>query len=115
MLRNAIAVCLSTVLALPAVAQDARQAVVFDIDGTLTPNVYAIAIARPNAAEAATLYADAGIEIIYLTARVRLFQDGVDEIPSRIRQKRCIRSVRATATPAACKSRELHVRASNMM
>lgn len=58
-------------------AADGRRAVVFDIDGTLTPNVYAISFARSGAAEAVRAYADAGVAVIYLTARIPMFQDGV--------------------------------------
>ena len=47
-----------------------NQAVVFDIDGTLTSRVHAIRTARDGAAEAVQAYADAGCRIIYLSARV---------------------------------------------
>jgi hypothetical protein len=82
MFSKFVAFSLGVLLSFPAFAQDARQAVVFDIDGTLTPNVYAVTIARTGAAQAATLYADAGIDIIYLTARIRPFQGGVADWPS---------------------------------
>lgn len=50
------------------------QAVVFDIDGTLTPKPSAYSTARDDAARAALLYADNGYKIIYLTARRKIFQ-----------------------------------------
>lgn len=63
--------------AIPAPVRGRNTAVVFDIDGTLTPNVYAIWAERRDASQAVTLYADAGFEIIYLSARVGLFQSGI--------------------------------------
>jgi hypothetical protein len=53
------------------------EAVVFDIDGTLTPNVSAIFTARDDAAKAARLFADHGYKIVYLSARIRIFQSGI--------------------------------------
>ena len=53
------------------------QAVVFDIDGTLTPDVMSIFKVRPEAAEAAQLYADKGFTIIYLSARIKIFQSNI--------------------------------------
>ena len=50
------------------------EAVVFDIDGTLTPRPFAIFKVRPEAARAVQSYADQGLAIIYLSARVKLFQ-----------------------------------------
>lgn len=50
------------------------KAVVFDIDGTLTPSAYAIFTPRDGAAEAVGLFADKGYRIIYLSGRIRLFQ-----------------------------------------
>lgn len=55
------------------------QAVVFDIDGTLTPRPRAIFTAREDAATAARIFADKGYKIIYLSARVRLLQSGIPE------------------------------------
>lgn len=55
----------------------ADQAVVFDIDGTLTPSRWAIYTAREDAAKAVDVYADAGYKIIYLSARTQLFQSGI--------------------------------------
>jgi len=54
-----------------------NQAVVFDIDGTLTPEVSAISTARDDAASAVQLFADNGYKIIYLSARTRLLQSGI--------------------------------------
>lgn len=53
------------------------QAVVFDIDGTLTPKPLAIYTARNDAANAVRLYADKGYKIIYLSTRIQLFQAGI--------------------------------------
>ncbi|WP_144375350.1 LNS2 domain-containing protein [Thiolapillus brandeum] len=53
------------------------KAVVFDIDGTLTPTPMAIFTAREDAAEAVRAYADDGYKIIYLSARVRQLQSGI--------------------------------------
>lgn len=61
-------------LAAPVVADGQKQAVVFDIDGTLTPTVYAMNTPRDGAADAVNAYANAGFQIIYLSARIPLFQ-----------------------------------------
>lgn len=53
------------------------QAVIFDIDGTLTPKVSAIWTARDDAAKAVSRFADNGYKIIYLSARTRLLQSGI--------------------------------------
>jgi len=45
------------------------HAVVFDIDGTLTPSVSAAFEVRPDAAEAVRAYSDKGYAIIYLSTR----------------------------------------------
>ena len=62
----------------PTDVQDAstefNKAIVFDIDGTLTPNIISIYTARENAARAVHFYADNGYKIIYLSARVKVFQ-----------------------------------------
>lgn len=55
------------------------QAVVFDIDGTLTPKILAIYIVRDDAANAVRLYADKGYKIIYLSARPQPFQTGIPD------------------------------------
>ena len=49
--------------------EHARPAVVFDIDGTLTPRPYEFLTARVNAVNAVKLYADKGYQIVYLSAR----------------------------------------------
>ena len=53
------------------------QAVVFDIDGTLTPRPVAIHMVREAAPDAVGLYADNGYKIIYLSARPQLLQAGI--------------------------------------
>lgn len=53
------------------------KAVVFDIDGTLTPDVLSVFKARPFASKSAHLYADKGYEIIYLSARVKILQSNI--------------------------------------
>ncbi len=58
-------------------AQDARRAVVFDIDGTLTPNVVVFWHPRDGAAQAAMAYAQVGVDVVYLSARVSFLQEGV--------------------------------------
>ena len=54
-----------------------NQAVIFDIDGTLTPRPWAYNTARDDSATAAQLYAANGYRIIYLSARRRMFQSGI--------------------------------------
>lgn len=51
-----------------------KQAVVLDIDGTLTPDVASVFEARPGAAQAVNAFTAKGYKIIYLTARIPLFQ-----------------------------------------
>lgn len=50
------------------------KAVIFDIDGTLTPCNACIFSERENASELVQTYADNGFKIIYLTARNVYFQ-----------------------------------------
>ena len=50
------------------------SAVVFDIDGTLTPDVEAIFGVREGAAESVGHYADADVRVVYLSARIAMFQ-----------------------------------------
>ena len=61
----------------PAAVVDApprqAQAVVFDIDGTLTPAVTTIFEAREDAAKAVCLFAEKGYKIIYLSTRASWF------------------------------------------
>ena len=54
-----------------------NRAVVFDIDGTLSPKSSAIFTVRADAVSAAHLFADNGYKIIYLSARRRSFQSGI--------------------------------------
>lgn len=58
----------------PHAPEPEARAVVFDIDGTLTPDVIRVFKVRPHAAAAVQAYADRGYRIIYLTARVRPMQ-----------------------------------------
>jgi len=58
----------------PLASQTRRQAVVFDIDGTLTPQIGSVFEPRPDAARALNMFAAKGYRIVYLTARVPLFQ-----------------------------------------
>lgn len=60
----------------PAQPGDAH-AVVFDIDGTLTPDVHMVFTARDGAARAVRAFADSGVEIVYLTARVTMLQSAI--------------------------------------
>ena len=50
------------------------QAVVFDIDGTLTPTPLRFWQPREHAAVAVRGFADAGYQVFYVTARVRMLQ-----------------------------------------
>ena len=62
----------------PELATDVQsECVVFDIDGTLTPNVLSIKTARAGAATAVWAFADSGYLIVYLSARVRPLQGGI--------------------------------------
>ena len=55
------------------------KAVVFDIDGTLTPDVAAVFDVRKDAAEAVRAYAAKGYKIIYLSARVSWLSAGLPD------------------------------------
>jgi phosphatidate phosphatase PAH1 len=63
--------------AIPPAPYAQAQAVVFDIDGTLTPDVMSIYSVRPEAAKAIRLYAEKGFTVIYLSARTKLFQSNI--------------------------------------
>jgi phosphatidate phosphatase PAH1 len=63
--------------AVPAAPTTHALAVVFDIDGTLTPNVMAFTEARPDAATAVHTFADRGYRVIYLSTRVSVLQHGI--------------------------------------
>jgi phosphatidate phosphatase PAH1 len=84
-----LALCVLNGCALPPPAEiptpptpDA-QAVVFDIDGTLTPTVYSVSVARTDAAKAVRAFADKSYTIVYLSTRISLRQAG---IPSWLKQ-----------------------------
>ena len=62
----------SSVISDPPIPQS--QAVVFDIDGTLTPDVLRIAEVRKGAADAVRIFSNKGYKIIYLSHRRRVFQ-----------------------------------------
>jgi len=53
------------------------KAVVFDIDGTLTPTVMKYRSVRRDAAKAVHVFADQGRKIFYLTARILPLQSGI--------------------------------------
>ena len=63
----------------PMASQSQNQAVVVDIDGTLTPQVISICQARPAAAGALRAFAAKGYKIVYVTARNPLFQAGLPD------------------------------------
>lgn len=65
--------------AVPAAPTTNALAVVFDIDGTLTPSVMAFTEARPDAAKAVHTFADRGYRVIYLSTRVSVLQRGIPE------------------------------------
>lgn len=82
LILSVLFVCTSCTLSnfdIPVAPENASKAVVFDIDGTLTPGVASIFTARADAATAVRLYADEGYKIIYLSARVRLLQSGIPD------------------------------------
>ena len=60
-------------------APEGGKAVVFDIDGTLTPSPVEIWGARAGASDAVREYADKGYKIIYLSARMPGLQSGIPE------------------------------------
>lgn len=64
-------------VAVPTPPRPGAQAVVFDIDGTLTPTVLSVAVARADAAQAVGAYARKGYAVVYLSTRVSLLQAGV--------------------------------------
>lgn len=63
----------------PHATDTGAEAVVFDIDGTLTPSVLAVTEARPAAAEAVTAYSKKGYAVIYLSTRIPAFQSGLPD------------------------------------
>jgi len=54
-----------------------NKAVVFDIDGTLTPRPLAVFSVREDAASTVQLFSEQGYKIIYLSARVALLQRAI--------------------------------------
>ena len=67
----------------PAPSPSQGQAVVLDIDGTLTPNNLSVYEPRPGAAEAVSALSNMGYKIVYLTTRIPPFQSG---LPDWLRQ-----------------------------
>lgn len=67
----------------PPPSKSQGQAVVLDIDGTLTPKNMAVHEPRPGAAEAVRALSAKGYKIIYLTTRIPLYQSG---LPDWLRQ-----------------------------
>ena len=65
--------------AIPHATPPHTKAVVFDIDGTLTPNVSAVFEVRKDAAEAVGAYAEKGYKVVYLSTRVSWLSAGVPE------------------------------------
>ena len=53
------------------------MAVVFDIDGTLTPKVHTMNTVREHAVEALNILATKGYRVIYLSARIRTHSAGI--------------------------------------
>lgn len=58
-------------------------AVVFDIDGTLTPDVSSITEVRPDAANAVRSYSEKGYKVVYLSTRISFLQK---RIPSWLKE-----------------------------
>lgn len=61
----------------PSAPTSGARAVVFDIDGTLTPDVNAVAEVRVDAAAAVRIYFERGYRVIYLSTRVSFLQAGI--------------------------------------
>ncbi|MCW8109229.1 hypothetical protein OPS25_12040 [Alteromonas ponticola] len=59
---------------IPVAPEASNQAIIFDIDGTLTPKPIAINTAREHASRAVNMFAEHGYTIIYLSARNLFFQ-----------------------------------------
>lgn len=62
---------------IPNAPKKQAQAVVFDIDGTLTPSPIEYLKPRRDAAKAVHIYADKGYKVIYLSARIKLLQANI--------------------------------------
>lgn len=67
----------------PSPTASQGQAVVLDIDGTLTPKNIDVFEPRPGAAAALNALSKKGYKIVYLTTRIPLFQSG---LPDWLRQ-----------------------------
>ena len=67
----------------PSPTPSQGQAVVLDIDGTLTPKNIDVFEPRPGAADALNALSKKGYKIVYLTTRIPLFQSG---LPDWLRQ-----------------------------
>ena len=65
--------------AVPVATPAQAKAAVFDIDGTLTPDVSAVFEARKDAAEAVRSYAGKGYKVVYLSTRVGWLSAGVPD------------------------------------
>ena len=87
-MRNSIIVVLLTLCsscaqlsytAIPNAPTAHAKAVVFDIDGTLTPSVAAVFDVRKDAAEAVRIYAAKGYKIVYLSTRVSWLSAGLPD------------------------------------
>jgi hypothetical protein len=61
----------------PEIHSPQEMAVVFDVDGTLTPKVHAVTKVRPDAAAVASALAGKGYRIVYLSARVKALSSGI--------------------------------------
>jgi predicted secreted acid phosphatase len=64
--------------------QGKEKAVVFDIDGTLTPNQIQTTMARIDAANAVRYFDEKGYKIIYLSARLQFLQS---DLPDWLKEK----------------------------
>lgn len=71
--------CAQLPVEVPLAPQKNAYAVVFDIDGTLTPTVMKYRDVRSKAAKAAHIYADMGHKIFYVSARVPFLQGGIPD------------------------------------
>lgn len=70
-------------VAVPSPSPSQGQAVVLDIDGTLTPKDIDVFEPRPGAADALNALSEKGYKIVYLSTRIPLFQSG---LPDWLRQ-----------------------------
>jgi hypothetical protein len=64
---------------IPNPVRPQQQAVVFDIDGTLTPQNLFVFEARAGAAQAVRALSGKGYKIVYLSTRIPLFQSGLPD------------------------------------